>query len=337
MRAIEFDLEGTASVVDIPYPSPGPDDVVVQVLSTGSCGSDLSALRGTHPFRFPPLISGHEVGGVVTEVGEQVDDTVVGQRVVVEPQRFCRTCEYCTTGRHNLCPKKQMLGIAEWDGSFAEYVRVPAYTVLPVSDRIPDYALALVEPLAVAAHAVRQVRATPEHGRQPSHLVMGGGTIGALVTAVLQHVSPGRVTVSEPRGQNSDMLKAMGASDVLQPDAVSERGELFDTVFVAAGHAPLVAEAVRRCAPGGTVVQVAVFNTEVPVPVGELQVQEIAFVGTAMYTREDFDVAAELLAERPDIAELMVTGRMDLAEGAEAITRMASHGPGTTIKLIMEP
>lgn len=338
MRAMRFDTDGTASVVEIPHPEPGPRDVIVKVLSTGACGSDFAALKGKHPFRFPPLISGHEAGGEISAVGSEVTGITVGERVVIEPQRPCWSCASCDRNDYHVCESKQMLGIAEWDGSFADYVRVPAYTIVPVSESIPDHALALVEPLAVAAHAVRQAHLSEAPGEADfRHLILGGGPIGALITAVLGYQHPGEVVVSEPRERNAEVLRRLGASEVRSPGGDWPEDERFDSVFVAAGVPALVGQAVRRCVSGGTVVQVAVFNTEVPVPVGELQVREISLAGTAMYTREDFLTAAELLAERPEIADTIVTDRMSLEEGAEAITRITAEGPGETIKLIMEP
>lgn len=337
MRAMQFDVDGTAAVIDVAVPSPGPQDVIVKVLSTGACGSDLAALRGTHPFRFPPLISGHEAGGVVESVGSAVQSISPGDRVAIEPQRPCWSCELCSNGQYHVCPRKQMLGIAEWDGSFAEFVSVPDYTIVPVPDAIPDYALAVVEPLAVAAHAVRQVGLIDPAGRTLKHLILGGGTIGGLIAAVLAQQHPGQITVVEPRDHVAPVLRALGADEVRKPEAGLDEDERYDTVFVAAGVPELLRTGVRAVRSGGTVVQVAVFNKDVPIPVGELQVREITLAGTAMYTREDFHAAAEMMVAAPSIAEAIVTHRTSLEEGAELITRMAADGPGEIIKLIMEP
>lgn len=335
MRAVRFEPNGSAHVVDIPHPLPSAGDVVIRVTSTSVCGSDLAALRGTHPFRVPPLISGHEAGGIVDAVGPGVTRVAVGDRVVVEPQRPCWACALCTEGRYHLCPKKQMLGIAEWDGSFADYVAVPEYTLLHAPSEIPNHALALAEPLAVACHAVRQVRGDVHGGR---HLVLGGGAIGGLIAHVLAQADPAALVVSEPRESNHDMLHAMGATEVRpRLDGLVERAGRFDTVFIAAGVPALAKEAFRHVESGGSIIQVAVFNIDVPIPAGELQVREIAFNGTAMYTREDFERALELLAIDADTPQRIVSRRVDLEEGAQIITDMVADGPGDIIKLLMEP
>lgn len=332
MRAIRFETSGTAHVVDIPRPTPGPGEVLVAVTSTGVCGSDLAALRGTHPFRIPPLISGHEAGGRVAEIGPDVDGVTVGDRVVIDPQRPCGACERCRGGRYHLCADKQMLGIAEWDGSFAEHVVVPAYTLVAAPDDVDDAHLALAEPIAVAAHAVAQLGARP-HDRA---LVLGGGTIGALITQVLRDAGATEVDVVEPREHVHPLLRSLGATGVHTPDAALETGS-YDAVFIAAGVPALVDRAFETVAPGGAIVQVAVFNQPVPVPVGQVQVREIALLGTAMYTKDDFRTALEVLRRHPDLADALVTRTTSLEEGAAITTAMAADGPGDIVKLVMVP
>lgn len=332
MRAIRFETSGTAHVVDIPRPSPGNGEVLVAVTSTGVCGSDLAALRGTHPFRIPPLISGHEGGGRVVEIGPGVEGVTVGDRVVIDPQRPCGACALCAAGHYHLCADKQMLGIAGWDGSFAELVAVPAYTLVPAPDEVDDAHLALAEPIAVAAHAVAQL-GTRSHERA---LVLGGGTIGALVTRVLRDAGATEVDVVEPRSHVHDLLRSLGATGVHTPDTDLEPGS-YDAVFIAAGVPALVETAFAAVAPGGAIVQVAVFNQDVPVPVGQLQVREVALLGTAMYTKEDFRTALEVLRRHPDLAAALVTRTTSLEEGAEITTAMAAEGPGDIVKLVMVP
>lgn len=332
MRAIRFETSGTAHVVDIPRPAPGRGEVLVTVTSAGVCGSDLAALRGTHPFRVPPLISGHEAGGYVAEVGPEVDGVAVGDRVVIDPQRSCGGCELCRTGSYHLCASKQMLGIAEWDGAFAEHVLVPAGTLVPAPDDVADAHLALAEPVAVAAHAVARLGGR----RRDRALVLGGGTIGALVTRVLTDTGTAHVDVVEPREHVHAVLRSVGATSVRLPDDTLDPGS-YDAVFVAAGVPALLGRAFEAVAPGGAVVQVAVFNQPVPVPVGELQVREIALLGTAMYTKEDFRTALEVLGRHPDLADLVVSRTTSLEEGAHLTTTMAAEGPGDIVKLVMVP
>lgn len=334
MRGIRFESTGQAQVVTLPTPSAGPGEVVVKVTSTGVCGSDLSALSGKHIFRIPPLISGHEAGGIVHAIGEGVTGASVGDRVVIDPQRVCGSCPKCRTGRYHLCPRKQMLGISEWDGSFADLVTVPEYTLIPAPAGVKDEHLALAEPIAVAVHAVNRV----ELSQVSRALVLGGGTIGSLITRVLSTRGVDRVDVVEPRSFLADTLSALGASNVYEPSALPAGPEdQYDAVFVAAGVPSLLDTAFERITTGGTIIQVAVFATGHEVPVGQVQVKEISFLGTAMYVRQDFVEALEVMARHPEIADLLVTRIATLEEGAELITAMAADGPGDILKLVMVP
>ncbi|WP_054952695.1 zinc-dependent alcohol dehydrogenase [Flaviflexus massiliensis] len=331
MRAIKFDTNREATVVEIERPEPRPGQVVVRVTSTGVCGSDLSALSGHHLFRKPPLISGHEAGGIIDAVGEGVDGFDIGDRVVIDPQKPCGECDFCERGLYHLCPQKVMLGVAEWDGSFADFVEVPAYTLIPAPDGVADEHLALAEPIAVAAHAVRQLA---EKSYQTA-LVLGGGTIGSLITRVLSDNGV-VVTVSEPREFLHPKLKDLGASTVAVPGEIEPESK-FDVVFIVASIAQLVQTALDHLKPGGSIVQVAVFNEEVPIHIGKLQVAEQSFHGTAMYQKEDFARALELLAKYADLPDLLISKITSLEEGAPLITGMAKKGPGEILKLILVP
>lgn len=334
MRGIRFEANGQAHVVPLSEPTPGPGDVVVRVTSTGVCGSDLSALAGTHIFRKPPLISGHEAGGVVHSVGEDVEGVRPGDRVVIDPQRVCGRCATCRSGRYHLCPSKQMLGISEWDGSFADLVAVPAYTLIPAPDGVRDEHLALAEPIAVAAHAVG--RADLMHAARA--LVLGGGTIGSLIVRVLSDRGVPVVDVVEPREFLAPTLRTMGATSVFTPEEFAERGgDLYDTIFIAAGVPSLVDTAFDNVATGGTIVQVAVFKSGHEIPIGELQVKEVSFLGTAMYVRDDFITALGVLERHPDLADLLVSRTVSLEEGADLVTTMAAEGPGDILKLVLIP
>jgi len=116
-------------IKDVEKPEIKDNEVLIKVKSTGICGSDLHAYRGHHPFRKPPVILGHEVSGVVEEIGDVVNNIKNGDRVTVEPQLGCGECEYCLTGKYNLCIDRRAPGIGNWHGSFAEYFVAPEGTV----------------------------------------------------------------------------------------------------------------------------------------------------------------------------------------------------------------
>lgn len=333
MQAIEFAQDGTASVREIPKPTAGPGEAVIRVTSAGVCGSDISALHGTHPFRKPPLISGHEVGGIIDHIDPDIsDDLQAGTRVVVDPQWPCQTCDLCIRGDYHLCTDKTMLGVPTWPGGLADYVKVPAFTLVPAPEEVDTNLLSFAEPVAVAVHAVRRAGALSNFR---SALVLGGGTIGTLITAVLSAQAPElQVTVAEPREQMHDMLSLAGAASTVT-DSDELPGNAFDLVFLAAGVPSLLETAVSSAATGGTVVQVAVFKGSHPTPVGDLQIREITLLGTATYTKDDIAEALDVIVAKPELVGRMVTFTQDWVDAAHRITSIASNGPGGIMKLMV--
>ncbi|MFK5635882.1 MULTISPECIES: zinc-binding dehydrogenase [unclassified Ornithinimicrobium] len=317
----------------MPRPTAGPGEAVVRVTSAGVCGSDISALHGTHPFRKPPLISGHEVGGVIEEIGPDAPEPLkVGARVVIDPQWPCQTCELCVRGDYHLCTDKTMLGVPTWPGGLADLVKVPTFTLVPAPDSLDSSLLSFAEPVAVAVHAVRRAG---QLGGVRKALVLGGGTIGTLITAVLSTQAPHLdITVAEPRRPLHDLLSTAGATTTVE-DAEQLPGSTYDLVFLAAGVPSLVGTAVKSAATGGTVVQVAVFGSAHPTPIGDLQIREITMTGTATYTKDDIAAALQVIEAKPDLVQRMVTFTEDWTDAARLITKFAAEGPGDVMKLIV--
>lgn len=333
MQGIEFTEDGTAHVRDLPQPTAGPGEAVIRVTSAGVCGSDISALHGTHPFRKPPLISGHEVGGVIDQIDpDSAGALQVGSRVVIDPQWPCQTCDLCTRGDYHLCTSKTMLGVATWPGGLADFVKVPTFTLVPAPAELDTSLLSFAEPVAVAVHAVR--RAGSLDGVRTA-LVIGGGTIGTLISAVLSAQAPDvKITVAEPRESLHQLLALAGAHTTVA-DSEQLPGNAFDLVFLAAGVPELLNTAVTSAITGGTVVQVAVFKGSHPTPVGDLQIREITMVGTATYTKDDIAEALEVILAKPELVEAMVTFTEDWTDAADRITAIARDGAGDVMKLMV--
>lgn len=334
MRAIKVNEARVAVLVEREIPEPSATDVVVRVTSAGICGSDIAVLHATHPFRIPPLITGHEVGGAVAAVGEECSLVSVGDKVIIDPQRACGSCEFCLSGRYHLCSEKQMLGISEWDGALADYVKVPETCVIKAPVDIDERFLSVAEPIAVAAHAVEQILY-----RGPERvLILGGGTIGALILRVLKHHEVEHVDVSEPRTTTHELLRKFGVQRIFDPVEIgrSDSGG-YDVVFIAAGVPDLFDAAFDVVQQGGAIVQVAVFKDKVSIPVGEIQTRELAMHGTAMYTKDDFRTALEIMVADPSIATDLVTDIESLDTAADVLNRVAQEGMGSSVKIVMVP
>ena len=182
MKAILLEDVGKLTITEAERPVlDGPDELLIKAVAVGVCGSEIHAFRGTHPFRKTPSIQGHEVTGEVVEVGADVRAFNLEDRVFVDPQWTCGRCEWCRSGRHNLCPKKKVLGTIGWSGGLGEYIVAPEKSVY-LSTR-PRFLHRWDADRAVGR---RRARRQPGSILEPGDSVaaLGTGPIGMMVAAV---------------------------------------------------------------------------------------------------------------------------------------------------------
>jgi 2-desacetyl-2-hydroxyethyl bacteriochlorophyllide A dehydrogenase len=314
-------------VEQVPEPVAGPRDIVLDVRACGVCGSDLHAFTKGH--HTPEgQIMGHEFAGAVLDVGREVDGIAVGDRLTGLPIQPCGRCRRCLSGAVHLCEVWTTRSIAfGLPGAFAERLRVPDATLGRNVHRLPDNAEytdgALIEPTAVAAHAVAQ--AQPQPG-EPA-VVLGLGTIGMQVGQVLMaagaapvigvDLSPLRREVASRLGMIA--LDGAGGIEAVRAGLHAHLGEREVAVVVeASGAAPLVTQAIELVRPRGTVVLVALYHRLSEInPMLAVQ-REITLRGSANVTPADFQEALGLLGQGRIQMQPLITHRMPLAEVEEA-------------------
>jgi L-iditol 2-dehydrogenase len=321
MKQIVLQAPKDIRVVDVPWPVPQPDELLVAVARVGICGSDLHAYHGKHPFIDLPVVPGHEFAGKVVAVGAEVNDFVPGQRVTVEPSLVCGVCYNCTQGRYNICERLRVIG-CQTTGAMAEYLTVPAAKALVLPDDVSWDQAALVEPLAVAVHAVR-VAKIDAGGKV---LVLGAGTIGLMTLQAAKAMGAGPVLVTDLRGDRLELARELGADAAVDPRD-TDLGIAVDAAFGAQGAdvilecvgvAATVRDAIGVARKGTRIVLAGVFEQEVPVNLGFVQDRELELVGTLMYVQDDFALALELLRRGAVAAEPLISHRFSLERAAEA-------------------
>lgn len=306
-----------------------PGQVLVRVQRAGICGSDLHYFAHGYCAAFVPtrpFILGHELIGEVAAVAEEVKWPVPGARVIVNPTRACGSCPYCKSGRSNLCPRTIMLGSASTkpptDGAFAHFVAVRADQCHAVPTGLDDGLGALIEPLAVALHAVK--RAGTVSGK--AVLVVGGGPIGLLVALMARTYGAMPVVLSDLVPARRRQALDFGVDAVLDPTdpALQEQvrelaGDGFEVVFEASGAPPALRQAFHLVRPGATIVQIGTLGTEdVPLPANQVMVREIQFLGSFRYG-DVFDEAIRLAASGRMKLQPLITQVLPLARVAEAM------------------
>jgi L-idonate 5-dehydrogenase len=282
-------------VEERPVPELAPGKVLLRLHRAGICGTDVHYFEEGRFGNFAmsaPFVLGHEITGEVVSLGDGVQQPAVGQRVVVNPSRQCGHCDYCRNGRGNLCRRVVMLGSASTkpptNGAFSEYLLIGAEQCFPVPPQMDDGLAAMMEPFAVALHALK--RAGSVTGKQV--LVTGGGPIGLLTVITARAFGATTIALSDPVAERRQMALTVGADIALDPMDASFKdqvaaltGDGFDVAFEASGSPPALRQAFDAVRRGATLVQIGVFSVpELSLPINQLMIREIQFVGTFRYS-----------------------------------------------------
>jgi L-iditol 2-dehydrogenase len=325
---------GQVGLVELPVPRPDHHEVVIAVERRGICGSDIHAYHGSHPFIDPPVVLGHEFAGRIVQLGSDVEGLAEDQPVTVEPSIVCGECFNCRTGRYNICDALKVIGCTT-DGGFAEYVAVPAEKVIPLPDNMSMDQGAMVEPLAVAYHALRVAGFEP--GMKVA--VLGAGTIGLVTLLALREQGADLTVVTDLRDAKLELADRLGADLTLRGDdeeAVTKAREYLgrraDVVFDCVTNRASLAQAIALAEKGGRVVVEGVPAGEVLVPLHLVQDREIGLQGTLMYVREDFQAAVDAIGSGRVDVEPLITDRYPLERVADAFERI-EDAPDEVVKV----
>jgi L-iditol 2-dehydrogenase len=338
MKSVYVQDAYSVIVKEVEIPVLAPNEVLIKVKVAGICGSDLHTYKGLHPFRKPPVIIGHELSGEVVKIGEVVSKLQVGDRVTVEPQTGCGTCEYCLTGNINYCDNRGAPGIGNWYGAMAEYFAAPEQTVFKLPDGIDYEQGVLVEPFAVGVHAVRKAGI----GVGDKVAILGAGPIGLLAMAAAKAAGATILLVTDVMDYALDSAMNMGATHTLNimnkkewmEEAKTLVGGSFDKILVAAGVPGIIDQALALLRKGGRVVTIAMFHGDQTFNIHNLQNQEKEIVGCMTYTREDTITAIDLIASGAVNESVIITHRLSSEQAAEGF-RIVDKKEDSSLKVLV--
>lgn len=277
MQAIVVESAGEHGLKEVPYPdlsSAGRQDAIVKVSHVALCGSDRRLLTsGLHDADYP-VVPGHEWVGIVTECPAVPGR--VGQRVVGSNFILCGECEFCETGKPELCPDLSEIGF-DLQGACAEYVRVPFANLRDVPPGISDASACLIEPLCVALHASKQ--AGPLRGLDVR--VLGGGAVGALVAQVASVYGASSVSVVDPQSRRRGALAFLTDIRVSSPVDQSVSASAPQVIFDCTGDPQVLSECLSSVRKGGTIVVVGYTGEEsVRAAPGSIMLKQLTVVGS---------------------------------------------------------
>ena len=343
MRALVLEQYKQFACRDVPAPEPGPDEVLVAVRACGICGSDVHGMDGGTGRRRPPIIMGHEAAGIIAKLGAGTSGWAVGDRVTFDSTIYCGQCDYCRRGEINLCDQRQVLGVSCGDyrrhGAFAEFVAVPRRVLYRLPDRLPFEHAALVEPFAIALHAVR--RAPP--ALNDAVVVVGAGMIGLALVQVLSQAGCGRLVAVDVADSRLALAKKFGATDCVNSanENAAEnllrptRGRGADAAFEAVGLTATVDLALGCLRKGGALTLVGNVSPKIEFPLQAAVTRELTIYGSCA-SRGEYPAALDMLARGALQPAPLLSALAPLAEGAAWFQRLYDKEPGL-LKVVLTP
>jgi L-iditol 2-dehydrogenase len=343
MKALVLEEYNELVYRDFPDPVITQDEVLIKVEAAGICGSDVHGMDGSSGRRIPPLVMGHEASGVIAALGKDVKGWSEGDRVTFDSTIYKLDDWYSRRGLYNLSDDRMVLGVStgEWKkhGAFAEYVSVPGQILHRIPDGVTFTQAAMVEPVAVAAHAVGL---TPLQWNDTA-VVVGSGMIGLFVIQILREMGCGQIIAVDPQEEKLKLARELGAGHTLNPskeNAISEVKKLTgnrgaDVSFEAVGLSESVNTAIGCVRKGATVTLVGNLSPTAEIPLQDVVTRQIRLQGSCAICGE-YPAVLDMIARRRIDVEAILSGEAPLSEGASWFRRLYEKEPGL-IKVVLKP
>lgn len=303
MKALFYDGPKQMNVHETEIPVLTDEEVLIRVIYSGICGSELSGYLGHNSLRKPPMIFGHEFSGTIEEIGTKAAQAyphlLPGARVTANPLVTCGNCDNCLRGKQQLCANRKLLSAA-LPGSNAEFVKIPARFVYVLPDQVTDEQGTFVEPLACGVRAAELAEVKPGH----RILIIGLGPIGLFALQAMQAYGVKDIFAVDRNTQRLAMAAALGAT-ALNPVEVDVKEAIFrltggagvDAAVDAVGAGATRTQCIECVAFGGKVIFTGLHEAESTLPVNHIVRSEIACIGAFAYSAANFKTALQWIAE----------------------------------------
>jgi L-iditol 2-dehydrogenase len=344
MKALVLESYNNLVYKDMPEPEYKPNEVLVRVKACGICGSDIHGFDGSSGRRNPPLIMGHEASGVIVEVGSSVKNYKVGDRVTFDSTVYDLDDWYTLKGKYNLSDSRMVLGVSPKEykrhGAFAEYVVVPEHILYHLPDSVTFEQAAMVESVAVAAHAIDL---TPINLRDTA-LVVGTGMIGLFLVQLLKLSNAGTIIAIDIDDQKLALAKKFGADHTFNSATDSNIHEAIlalthnrgaDVAFEAVGVSATIKMAIENVRKAATVTLVGNISPKVEIPLQAVVTREVRLQGSCAIAGE-YGIVLELIEKELVDVDSLLSATAPLEDGADWFRRLYSKEPGLN-KVILQP
>jgi 2-desacetyl-2-hydroxyethyl bacteriochlorophyllide A dehydrogenase len=329
MRTIVIEKPGMISVQEVPIPVVNDNEVLIKVMSSGICGTDVHIFHGEYLGSYP-IVPGHEFSGIVEKVGKQVKRIKVGDRVAVEPNIACDNCDNCLENRQNFCANWQGVGVS-LPGGMAEYVKVPEKAVFSIGN-LPFDEGAFCEPLSCVLHGIEQVPL--KLGDRV--LVLGSGPIGMLLATTAKIRGASSITQVDKNESRLEMAKAYAADRVCN-DLEKLKGEVFDVVIEASGSKYLLENSLHYARGGGSVLFFGVPKNDLMINLSPFEIfsKSLKIMGTYTSVRNSMQAIRLMESHQIDVRPL-INPVLPLASFSQGVQSLIEGKPGV-MKVMIKP
>ncbi|MBO0932394.1 galactitol-1-phosphate 5-dehydrogenase [Fibrella aquatilis] len=343
MKALVLTEYNNFELQDLDQPTPGPNEVLIRVQAVGICGSDVHGMDGSTGRRVPPIVMGHEASGIIAGIGSDVRDWAVGDRVTFDSTVYQLDDWYSRRGMYNLSDGREVVGVStplfRRNGAFAEFVTVPQHILYAIPEGVSFTQAALVEPVAVALHALSL---TPLQVNE-SAVVVGAGMIGLFVIQALKLAGANPIIAIDLDDDRLDLAQKLGATHALRADAADvpeqvralTHGRGADVAFEVVGIGATVQTAISCVRKGATITLVGNLSPKIEVPLQAIVTQQLRLQGSCAINGE-YEAALSLIASGKINVEAILSAEAPLTAGADWFHRLYNKEKGL-IKVVLKP
>jgi 2-desacetyl-2-hydroxyethyl bacteriochlorophyllide A dehydrogenase len=328
MKALQISRPNKLKLVTLERPSLCPDEVLIKVMASGICGTDIHILEGEYLGDYP-VIPGHEFSGVVEQVGQEVSRIKAGDKVAVEPNIACDNCSYCLNNQQNFCENWQAIGVT-LPGGMAEYVIAPEKAVFPIGELEFEEG-AFVEPLSCVLHGIQKTRIQ----LADRVAIVGAGPIGNLLLQVVKVQGAQSVTVVELDEVRAEAAKAAGADEVYRSlDGLPK--DAFEVVIDATGEIPVMARTPEFARKGGKILLFGVPpKTDIKYDAFTLFQNSLTLLTSYTSVRNSLQ-AIDLLKNKRINVKPLISHRLPLSEFERGVT-VIKNKQERVVKVLIAP
>lgn len=344
MKALVLNQYKQLDYQEMPVPKPGPGEVLIRVQAVGICGSDVHGMDGSSGRRMPPIIMGHEASGIIAELGPDVHEWAVGDRVTFDSTVYKLDDWYSRRGMYNLSDDREVVGVSTPNfrrhGAFAEFVTVPQHIMYRIPDNVTFTQAAMVEPVAVALHALSL---TPLQ-LNDSAVVVGAGMIGLFVIQALKLAGAAPIIAIDLDDDRLALALKLGATHTFNARTETDlaarvkqltHGRGADVAFEVVGANATINTAIACVRKGATITLVGNLTPTVEIPMQKIVTEQLRLQGSCAINGEYEASLALISLGKIDVGAIL-SAEVPLSEGAAWFDRLYSHEKGL-MKVVLKP